>query len=102
MPEKPRFPIVQGTMAWIRLVSGANVVTDGPLRRIDRLRKPILFLHSREDQYSLPEKAEELYARCTAPKQLVWFDHGAHSRIRINNTERYDEAIVSFLREKLF
>ena len=25
---------------------------------------------------------------------------GAHSRIRINNTEAYDEAIVSFLREK--
>ena len=100
-PDKPRFPILYGALVWIRLISGANVVTDGPLRRIDRLKKPILFLHSREDKYSLPDKAEELYARCSAPKQLVWFDHGAHSRIRINNTEAYDEAIVSFLREKL-
>jgi alpha-beta hydrolase superfamily lysophospholipase len=98
-PDKMRFPIVQETMLWIRLVSGANVVTDGPLRRIDRLKKPILFLHSLEDQYSTPEKTKELFARCTAPKKLVWFDRGAHSRIRINNTEAYDEAIAAFLRE---
>ncbi len=98
-PKKPRFPIVQETMLMIRLFSGANVVTDGPLRRIGKLKKPILFLHSREDQFSTPDQAELLYENCTAPKQLVWFDRGAHSRIRINNTEKYDETIVGFVQQ---
>lgn len=98
-PKAPRFPIVQETMLMFRLFSGANVVTDGPIRRIGKLKKPILFLHSREDQFSTPEKAQELFDTCSAPKQLVWFDRGAHSRIRINNTEKYDETIVRFVQQ---
>lgn len=93
----PRFPFVIEVMFWIRVISGANVVTDGPIKRIPRLRKPILMLHSREDEFSLPDKAQELYDACTAPKELVWFDRGAHSRIRINNHEAYDEAIIRFM-----
>ena len=96
-PDKIRFPVVQEVMLHILVFSGANVVTDGPIKRIDKLRKPILFLHSREDLYSLPEKAELLYEKCAAPKQIVWFDKGAHSRIRINNTEKYDAAIEDFV-----
>ncbi len=98
-PKAPRFPVIPLTMLMMRVFSGANVVTDGPLWRIDRLKKPILFLHSREDQFSLPEKAQELYDKCTAPKRIVWFDRGAHSRIRINTPEPYDEAIRQFLAE---
>lgn len=99
-PDKMRFPVQQEVMLWIRLVSHANVVTDGPYKRIERLEKPILMLHSREDTYSTPDQAEYLFTHCHAPnKKLVWFEHGAHSRIRINDTEKYDETIVSYLRE---
>lgn len=99
-PKKKRFPIVHETMLMIRIFSHANVVTDGPYKRIEKLQKPILMLHSREDQFSTPDQAEYLYAHCTAPdKKLVWFPHGAHSRIRINDTEAYDDTIVSYLSE---
>ena len=98
-PKAPRFPVIQLTMLMFRLFSGANVVTDGPLWRIGRMKKPLLLLHSREDQFSTPEKARELYDKCPGPKRLVWFDHGAHSRIRINDTENYDRTIRQFLAE---
>ena len=98
-PDKLRFPIMQEVMLNIRLFSGANVVTDGPYKRIGRLQKPILFLHSRQDPYSVPSMAEQLYADCRAPKRLIWFDRGGHSRIRINNPAAYDAAIVRFLAE---
>ena len=96
-PDTRRFPIIQGVMVHIRVFSGANVVTDGPAKRISKLEKPILFLQSREDKYSLPERTEEMYEKCRAPKRIVWFDHGGHSRVRINNTEKYDAAVVGFL-----
>ena len=96
-PERREFPMTQGVMFHIWAISGANVVTDGPLKRIDRLTKPILFLHSKEDEFSLPEKAEMMYNKCKAEKKIVWFDRGAHSRIRINNVEKYDGAVEEFL-----
>lgn len=97
--NRPIFPIFYGAMLQIRLFSGANVVTDGPAYRIHQLKKPILFLHSRMDQYSLPEQAELLYQRAGGKKELHWFSVGTHSRIRINNMEEYDRTIMEFLRE---
>ena len=96
--KRPIFPFFQLSMVWIRLVSGANVVTDGPIYRIHTLKKPILMIQSRQDIYSLPEKAEELYAACGSPKkQLSWFDKGGHSRVRCNAPEQYDQAVKDFL-----
>lgn len=95
--KRPLFPLFMATMMQIRIVSGANVVSDGPIKRIAKLNKPILFLHSREDVYSLPEKSQEVFDKCIAPKEIQWFDVGAHSRIRINNMKKYDETVISFL-----
>ena len=97
--KKPLFPIYQSAMLMMKIFSGADVVHDGPIYRIGALKKPILFLHSREDTYSLPEKAEEIYAKCNAPKEIVWFPTGAHSRLRITHMEKYDNAITDFLKE---
>lgn len=97
--KKPLFPIYYGCLLMMRIFSGADVVWDGPIYRIKKLHKPVLFMHSREDIYSLPENAEKLYAACEAPKKVVWFPTAAHSRIRINHTEQYDGAIISFLEE---
>ena len=41
--KHPTFPFVAELMLYIRLISGANVVTDGPVRRIRWMKKPILF-----------------------------------------------------------
>ena len=72
----------------------------GPIDVIHKLKKPLLMLHSREDLYSTPEYAERLFALAGAEhKRLVWFEHGAHSMIRINNMESYDAAITAFLTE---
>ncbi len=96
--HRPRFPMLWEVMLLIRLVSRADVVRDGPFRRISGLHKPILFLHSREDQYSNPENAQALYDACPSKtKRLVWFEHGGHSRIRVTDPAAYDTALKSFL-----
>lgn len=97
--RRPLFPIFWATMQQIRIFSGVNVMKNGPVNQIAQLKKPILFLHSREDRFSLPEYADLLYEKCTAPKKLCWFPKGAHSRIRITSPESYDEAITAFLTE---
>ena len=97
--KHPNFPFSYGVMFLLWLFAGAHPMTDGPIKRIDRMRKPILFIHSKEDVFSLPEKTQILYDKCPGEKKLVWFDHGAHSRVRINDPEGYDKAIVDFYRD---
>jgi len=97
--KHPVFPFVPIIMFYISFFSGGDPINDGPIRRIGRLTVPALFLHSREDEYSLPKESEEMYNMCKAPHKTVWFDKGLHSRIRVNNVEKYDNAISCFLTE---
>ncbi len=94
--KRPLFPFLYLLMFYIRVILHIHPMSDGPYRRIGKLQKPILFLHGRQDAYSLPAKAEELYENCSAPKSIVWFDKGAHSRLRINNRDAYDRALLEF------
>lgn len=95
--KKPVVPGLFFIEAWMKLFTG-HTMKHGPIHVIHQMEKPILMLHSREDLYSLPSAAEELYEKCGAKKKrIVWFDRGAHSMIRINNTESYDAAIKDFL-----
>ncbi|MBQ6153265.1 MAG: hypothetical protein IJJ15_05925 [Ruminococcus sp.] len=93
------YPMAPMVMFYIRIFSHADAVHDGPIYRIDQLKKPILFIHSKEDRFSLPKEGEMVYNKCKSTKKLVWFNKGAHSRVRINDEEGYDQAIVDFYRE---
>ena len=96
--KQPVQPSLWVVRTYLRLFTGYDIKNDGPIFRIAGLKKPILMLQSKEDKYSLPERAEDLYSKCTAQKRLVYFEKGAHSHIRINAPEKYDENIVEFLR----
>ena len=72
----------------------------GPIDVIEKMDKPLLMLHSKEDIYSTPEYAQKLYDLAgTEKKRLAWFEHGNHSMLRISDTKKYDEEIAAFLAE---
>ena len=58
------------------------------------------FLYGEKDIFSIPEKSQKLFDSCSAAdKKIVWFDKGGHSHLRINNTEKYDNAIMEFFKD---
>lgn len=97
--KHPRFPISPLVMLYISLHSHKNAFKDGPIKRIKDMKKPVLFLYGKEDLFSMPKEAEKLYNACESEKRIVWFDKGDHSRLRINDKEKYDNAIKDFLDE---
>lgn len=99
--KRPKIVSCRLVFLFMRIFSAADVVHDGPFKRIEKLEKPILFIHSREDTYSTPDQAEYLFAHCHADKRLVWFDKGMHSRVRVNAPEKYDRTIMEFLEQKI-
>ncbi len=97
--KRPIFPVLQECDFWMRHFTH-HTMKYGPKDCIDKLDKPLLLLHSKEDLYSLPARAQELYDKCgSKAKKLVWFDKGAHSHIRAVTPELYDKAIQDFLKE---
>ena len=99
--NKRLFPVFNEILWYIKLVSGKDVVKNGPLALMKKLDKPILFIYSKMDAYSVPEKARLLFDSCHSDKTLVWFEKGIHSHVRINAPEKYDAAIEKFLNEKI-
>ncbi len=97
--KKPVFPFTQEIMMMMFLVAGRSAKVHGPINEIKKLNKPILFIYSKEDIYSVPELGQKLYDTCPSPKRIAWFPHGEHSHVRINQTEGYDEAVINFLKD---
>ena len=82
---------------WMKILTGYSMKY-GPIHVIEKYKKPLLMIHSREDQYSLPTTAVTLYEKAgSAHKELFWFEKGLHSQLRITDPELYDTAIKNFL-----
>jgi esterase/lipase len=70
----------------------------GPYDVIDKMQKPLLMLQSKVDPYSTAQNAQMLFDKCPSDnKKILYFDQGGHSLLRITDTEKYDNAIKSFL-----
>lgn len=96
--KRPLFPFLAETMFYIRLFCRIDPKNDGPKKRIHDMRLPILFLHSREDLFSTPDKAQELYDMCPSERKYIhWFEHGGHSRLRLINPEEYDRTVTDYI-----
>lgn len=99
--KRPLFPVLDLVMLHINHNTGTNVYKDKPINAIKKIKKDarVLFLYGEKDVFSLPEKSKKLFAACSAEdKKIVWFDKGGHSHLRINNTEKYDNAIIDFFK----
>lgn len=98
--KKPLFPFTEEVAMMVTLVSGRSPKRHGPINYVNKLHKPILFIYSKEDTYSVPKYGQLLYDTCSSDKKVLeWFEHGEHSHVRINQTEQYDETIIKFLKE---
>ena len=97
--NRPLFPVLQLVMREIYRHTGTNVYKSKPISAIRKIRPDcrILFLYGEKDIFSIPKKSRKLYAACVSQdKKLVWFEKGGHSHLRINKTEKYDQAIIDF------
>lgn len=101
--KRPLFPVLDLVMLHMNRATGINIYRDTPLRHMKKLdpKYKLLFLYGKQDIFSIPKKSQKLFNACNAgTKKLVWFETGGHSHLRINNTEKYDETIVEFLKDE--
>ena len=97
--HKPVIPVCDEVMYDLKKYADADTGKYAPIRLVDQITVPVLFLFGKKDVFSIPKKSVQLVNKCASPqKKLVWFEEGGHSHLRINNTEKYDQAIIDYVR----
>ena len=98
--KKPLFPALNIVLWKLKKQCGVDPAKEGPITYIEKMNKPILFLHGVKDEFSFADKAQGLYDKCPSKdKRIVWFNEGKHSRLRMHNESEYDGAIIDFTKD---
>ncbi len=98
--KKPIYPVVWQMRSICKRRFGIDVKKQAPIEVADKFTLPLLLMSGKCDKYSLPHKCKSLFDKCASTqKQLVTFDKGAHSHLRINAVEKYDNTIKNFLED---
>ena len=92
------YPTIWMFRHWIKKLYGTDIKAEGPLALVDQIRVPTIMMASKEDIFSLPEKTQMLFDKLgSKEKEMVWFEHGRHSHLRIVDHFTYDEAVARML-----
>lgn len=98
--KKPIYPVLWQIRLICKIHLGIDIKKQSPINYIDKIDVPFLLLCGKQDAYSIPEKCQSLFDKCSSSKKrLVWFEKGAHSHLRINAEEKYDNEIKKFISE---
>ncbi|MGM0899978.1 MAG: alpha/beta hydrolase [Bacillota bacterium] len=73
-----------------------------PISAVEQIEKPILFIHSKKDDYILPDMTERLFMRKKGPKHLFLAENGVHARSLTENREEYAQVLDDFLQNLVY
>lgn len=94
----PRLVLPLGDL-FLRFRDKYSVKEVSPISVIENIKNPILFIHSKNDEYILPSMTEALYERKIGHKKLFLALKGAHAQSFNENREEYEKAVDEFLAE---
>lgn len=84
---------------FLKLRDGYTLNLVSPIDVIDKIEKPVLFIHSLQDDFILPNMTEDLYEKKQGPKTLKLFDVGEHAKSFNENSKEYEQVVADFLQE---
>ena len=82
---------------FLKIRDGYTTSLVSPRQVIKSIKKPMLFIHSMEDDFILPEMTKELYELKEDNKMMKLFDKGAHAKSFNENPEEYEKEVSHFL-----
>jgi uncharacterized protein len=96
MPARFLLPLVNRTL---KLREGYSLKDLSPISVIQNIQKPVLFIHSFEDDYILPQMTEELFQKKQGPKMMHLDFRGTHAQSYNEDPEKYEGVVQQFLDE---
>lgn len=90
-------PAVHFTDWFLRLRDGYSFRQITPLQAVRFIEKPVLFIHSKPDDFIPYEMAEQLYEEKRGMKMMELFDKGEHAQSYNDSPEQYEALVKQFL-----
>ena len=85
---------------WFTHFTGCDIDDSAPLKYMDKVTLPSCFIWGKKDVYCIPEKSELIWEKCTSEnKERHWFEDGTHSKLRLHDSNKYDEIVSNFIRK---
>ncbi|QFF98641.1 alpha/beta hydrolase [Psychrobacillus glaciei] len=84
---------------FLKMRDGYTLNLVSPIDVVDHIEKPVLFIHSLQDDFILPKMTEELFEKKKGPKSLKLFELGAHAKSFNENSEEYEQVVADFLQQ---
>lgn len=84
---------------FLKIRDGYTTSLVSPKQVISNVKHPMLFIHSLEDDFILPNMTEELYELKEQAKSIKLFPKGAHARSFNDNPEEYEATVKRFLKK---
>ncbi|MGN1400938.1 MAG: alpha/beta hydrolase [Bacillus sp. (in: firmicutes)] len=94
MPPKLLLPIGNLFLKWR---DGYEPKDVSPLAAVENIHKPVLFIHTEQDDFIPAEMTRQLYDAKHGPKQLLITRKGGHAQAFNDNPAEYEAAIDEFL-----
>lgn len=82
---------------FLKMRDGYTLNLVSPREVVGNISKPVLFIHSMEDDFILPYMTEELYEAKQGDKMLKLFKIGAHAKSFNDNPLQYEKTVQEFL-----
>ncbi|HJF30372.1 MAG TPA: alpha/beta hydrolase [Sporosarcina psychrophila] len=82
---------------FLKMRDGYTLNLVSPREVVKNIVKPVLFIHSMEDDFILPYMTEELYAAKQGDKMLKLFQKGTHAKSFNDNPVQYEKTVQEFL-----
>ncbi|WP_121642836.1 alpha/beta hydrolase [Bacillus vallismortis] len=93
----PSWPLLSIADFFLKLRGGYRAREVSPLAVIEKIKKPVLFIHSKDDDYIPVSSTERLYEKKPGPKALYIADNGEHAMSYTKNRDAYRKAVQEFL-----
>ncbi|WP_462412112.1 alpha/beta hydrolase [Neobacillus sp. Marseille-QA0830] len=82
---------------FLRLRDKYSLRNVSPISVIENIKKPILFIHSQEDDFILPSMTNDLYEHKQGPKMIYIAENGRHAQSFNENRADYERVVDEFL-----
>ncbi|PPA71326.1 alpha/beta hydrolase [Jeotgalibacillus proteolyticus] len=84
---------------FIRLRDGYTIQSVSPKLAVEKIKKPVLFIHSKNDGFIPAYMTESLFELKRGPKKLYIAENGEHAQSFTANEEEYSKCVDDFLEE---
>jgi fermentation-respiration switch protein FrsA (DUF1100 family) len=85
----------------LRIRDKYSIRNVSPIAVIENIHHPILFIHSKKDDFILPSMTEELFKQKKGPKMLYFASNGLHAHSFNKNCIDYEKVIDEFLQKHI-